>query len=95
MRVQMVPDGVVVQLAAGDRDGRVYRAEAIEETFTNGAYDLWVTGPIVTKVGRDHSTHRGGRFFETQELPVELRDLLVGEQGLRDLLAEAARGGAE
>jgi len=49
----------------------------------------------VTKVGRDHSRHRGGRYVVADLLSYELRALVKGPQDLRDLLAELARGGAE
>jgi hypothetical protein len=89
-----VPDDLRVVIGMRAPDQRRFRATRIEEKILEGAYSVWVTGPIVTKVGRDHSTHTGfNGYMLPEDVPTELAPLLLGPAGLRaELVAAGGEG---
>jgi hypothetical protein len=76
-----------------DYHGRVFRAALIEERLHDGRYTLWISGPIITTTGREHGRQRGQKaYYDHSEVPSELAPLVVGADGLRAQLSEAAGG---
>ena len=90
--VTLVPDDVRVLLRYESRD-RDFRVTRIEERILGGRYAVWLSGPLQTLVGKDHSTHTGFRVLEEgDQVPTELAHLVLGEAELLRLLREAGEG---
>jgi hypothetical protein len=74
--------------------GRRFRVTWVEEQLLDGVYRLWLKGPILTAVGRDHSGgHTGLRSYSSAsdaDFPGHLRPLVFGEEQMRHLFLSAA-----
>jgi hypothetical protein len=88
----LVPDDVRIEVEMHPPDLRRFRVDRIEERILDGVYDVWLTGPIQTKVGRDHSTHRG--HSSRCWVPLALAHLALGSSAMRQMLRDAADGPA-
>jgi hypothetical protein len=90
--VTHVPDHIRVVLDYQEGT-KTFRVDVIEERILDGIYTTVMSGPIQTRVGRDHSGHRGHRFGPSPSgVPAELADVVLGADALRAMLREAGGG---